>query len=118
MTADYKQLAKELYETLNEVSRYLPIDRRFPSLNNALQKYEEATTRCTGRTTTLYHKAIAESLANPGKSIEFVDHYPHNWCRAEMHTKSLERIINKLGYDIVVSTTGQARVYLYNRFGQ
>jgi hypothetical protein len=63
-------------------------------------------------------KAITEALENPGKSVEFKDHYPHHWDYAKSHAERLEKIINKLGYDIVVSTKGQAQVFLYNRFGQ
>jgi hypothetical protein len=119
MTADYKQLAQELYEALKEANRYLPVDRRFTNVNRILQKYEEATTRGTGRTTALYMKAITEALENPGKSVEFIDHYPHNWgVSALFHADNLRDIIKTLGYDIVVQTKGQAQVYLYNRFGQ
>jgi hypothetical protein len=125
MTADYKQLAEELYKTLKDVYMYLPVDRRFPDIDiyisnvdEVLKKYEETTTRGTGRTTALYHKAITEALENPGKSVEFIDHYPHNWMIAKSHAEKLEKIINKLGYDIVVSAKGQAQVFLYNRFGQ
>ena len=113
MTADYKQLSQELYEALKESEVWLPCN-----VYTALKKYEEATTRGTGRTTALYIKCIAEALENPGKSVEFIDHYPHRWDSAKLHREKLERIINKLGYDIVVSTKGQAQVYLYNRFGQ
>ena len=122
MTANYKQLAEDLYETLNNVSDFIDFDK-FPlpiaeKLDRVLKEYEEATTRGTGRTTALYHKAITEALENPGKSVEFIDHYPHNWMIAKSHSERLEKIINKLGYDIVVSTKGRAQVYLYNRFGQ
>jgi hypothetical protein len=115
MTADYKQLAEELYETLKKV-RYWGISNT--EVDDVISKYEQETTRGTGRTTALYHKAITEALENPGKSVEFIDHYPHNWMIAKSHAERLEKIINKLGYDIVVSTKGRAQVYLYNRFGQ
>jgi hypothetical protein len=122
MTANYKQLAEELYETLNNVSDFIDFDK-FPlpiaeKLDRVLKKYEQETTRGTGRTTALYHKAITEALENPGKSVEFKDHYPHTWHGVNFHRERLEKIINKLGYNIVVSTKGQAQVYLYNRFGQ
>lgn len=52
MTVDYKELSRELYEAITE-----PIPTK---IKEVLQKYEEATTRCTGRTTALYHKAITE----------------------------------------------------------
>jgi hypothetical protein len=125
MTADYKQLAQELYEVLKQVKNIIEtfevppvLDCKYDEIKNSVEKYEEETTRGTGRTTALYMKAIAEALANPGKSIEFVDHYPHNWDRAKMHGNNLATIIIKLGYDIAVQTKGQAQVYLYNRFGQ
>jgi len=125
MTADYKQLSEELYKTLKDVYMYLPVDRRFPDIDiyisnvdEVLKKYEETTTRGTGRTTALYHKAITEALENPGKSVEFIDHYPHTSHGVNHHRERLEKIINKLGYDIVVSTKGRAQVFLYNRFGR
>jgi hypothetical protein len=122
MTADYKQLAQDLYETLNNVSDFIDFDK-FPlpiaeKLDRVLKKYEEETTRGTGRTTALYMKAITEALENPGKSVEFIDHYPHTWSGVSFHRGRLEKIINKLGYDIVVSTKGQAQVFLYNKFGR
>ena len=120
---DYKQLAKELYETLQEVSMYLPVDRRFPKVNNIIQKYEQESARGTGRTTALYMKAIAEALANPGKPVEFQDHSPldfHNICS---HSDNLRDIITKLGYDIVVSVIassggGDNKIILNNRFNK
>jgi hypothetical protein len=115
MTADYKQLAEELYETLKKV-RYWGISNT--EVDDVISKYEQETTRGTGRTTALYIKCIAEALENPGKSVEFIDHYPHTWHGVNFHRERLEKIINKLGYDIVVSTKGQAQVFLYNRFGQ
>ena len=118
MTADYKQLAEELYETLNEVKILLP-SYRFFTVDKVLQKYEEATTKGTGRTTALYMKAITEALENPGKSVEFIDHHPHRWDSAHHHASNLMYIIKKLGYDIVVTTpAGTNQVFLYNRFGQ
>ena len=127
MTADYKQLAEELYDVLKRLKNLMddangsPINRYGVSMSLAdkvIQKYEQETTRGTGRTTALYHKAITEALENPGKSVEFKDHYPHTWGGVSFHRERLEKIINKLGYDIVVSTKGRAQVYLYNRFGQ
>ena len=114
---DYKQIADELYKALKEADRYLPNDRLFSNISDTLHKYEELTTRGTGQTTILYMKAIVEALENPGKSVEFIDHYPHNWCRATVHRDSLRSIIHRLHYDITVHTKGQAQVYLYNRFG-
>ena len=117
MTADYKQLAEELYQALKTAKSCSPIiDNLY--FTRVIERYEEATTRGTGRTTVLYMKAITEALENPGKSVEFVDHYPHNWRGANSHKERLENIINKLGLDIVVSTTGQAQVFLYSRFGR
>jgi hypothetical protein len=114
MTNDYKQLAEELYETLKRV-RYWGISNIV--VDEVLQKYEQETTRGTGRTTSLYMKAIAEALENPGKSVEFVDHYPHRWDSAQHHAINMVNIIDKLGFDIAV-TTEKTRVFLYNRFGQ
>ncbi len=116
MTNDYKQLAETLYEALKTSQYYSKYST--PYIDDAIQKYEETTTRRTGRTTALYMKAITEALENPDKSVEFIDHYPHKWDSAKHHAERLEKIINKLGYDIVVQTKGQAQVYLYNRFGQ
>jgi hypothetical protein len=123
MTANYKQLAEELCKTLEEVIDIIKkfevppvLDYKMTDIENALPKYEQETTRRTGRTTALYIKCIAEALENPGKSVEFIDHYPHTWGGVSFHIERLEKIINKLGYDIVVSTKGQPQVFLYNRF--
>jgi hypothetical protein len=121
MTADYKQLAQDLYETLNNVSDFIDFDK-FPlpiaeKLDRVLKEYEEATTRSTGRTTALYMKAITEALENPGKSVEFIDHYPHNWMIAKQHEDALKGILVQLHLDIIVQTKGQAQVFLYNKFG-
>ena len=116
MTADYKQLAEELYETLKTAKYYSKYST--PYIDDAIQKYEQETTRGTGRTTALYMKAITEALENPGKSVEFIDHYPHNWDSARLHEGSLKSIIHRLHYDIIVQIKGQAQVFLYNRFGQ
>jgi hypothetical protein len=117
MTADYKQLSKELYEALKKVKSYLSSSgNEYFGIGNVLEKYEQETTRGKGRTTILYHKAIAEALANPGKDIEFIDHHPHNWDNAKFHKERLDKIIEKLGLDIIVHTKGRAQVYLYNKF--
>ena len=117
MTADYKQLAETLYETLKQVKKHLPNYSIFTDIDDTIHKYEEATTRGTGRTTALYIKCIAEALYT-GETVEFIDHYPHKWDSAKHHAERLEKIIKKLGYDIAVTTKGQAQVYLYNRFGR
>lgn len=67
--------------------------------------------------TALKMKAIAEALANPGKNVEFIDHYPHKGSITQIHADSLERIIKSLGYAIEVYTRG-TQVFLINRFGQ
>ena len=113
----YKQIAYELYEALKkEEDRYLPTDILFTKTYDVLRKYEELTTRRSGRTTALYMKAITEALENPGKSVEFKDHYPHNWNAATEHEVALKSIILKLNLNITVQTKGQAQVYLYNQF--
>ena len=120
----YKQLSEDLYKTLKDVYMYLPVDRRFPdidiyisNIDDVITKYEEATTRGTGRTTALYMKAITEALENPGKSVEFIDHYPHNWMIAKQHEDALKSILVQLHLDIIVQIKGQAQVFLYNKFG-
>jgi hypothetical protein len=118
---DHKLLSKELYEMLERVSDFIDFERvplpLMEELDNLNQKYEEATTRGTGRTTALYMKAIAESLANPGKSIEFEDHCPHTRASARLHGDKLVGIIQQLEYKIVVRVpAGGGRVYLYNGF--
>jgi len=119
MTNDYKQLAETLYGTLKQVKRHLPNYSIFTDIDDTIQKYEEATTRGTGRTTALYMKAITEALENPDKSVEFIDHYPHRWDSAQHHASNLMHIIKKLGYDIVVTTpAGSNQVFIYNRFGK
>jgi len=122
---DYKQLAEELYEMLKEIRDVINLfqvppvlDSKIDRIDNFLQKYEEATTRGTGRTTALYMKAITEALENPGKSVEFIDHYPHNWMIAKQHEDALKGILLKLHLDIIVHIKGQAQVYLCNKFGQ
>jgi ribonuclease D len=112
---NYKELAEELYKALKEVYRYVPADRQFLYVNILLRKYKEATTRGTGRTTILYHKAITEALENSGKSVEFVDHYPHTQESAKDHTINLRNIIKKLGYAIDVNLIG-TEIFLHNRF--
>lgn len=118
---DYKQLAQELYKSLEEVSDFIDYDKVPVSLmervDNLTEKYKEETSRRTGRTTILYIKAISKALENPGQSVEFIDHYPHNWGRARLHADNLRTIIDRLNYDINVQTKGQAQVYLYNKFG-
>jgi hypothetical protein len=56
MTADYKQLAEELYKMLEEVSDFIDYDKvplpLMEKLDSLIKKYEEATTRCTGRRNT------------------------------------------------------------------
>ena len=118
---DYKQLAQELYTLIEEVSDFIDYDKvplpLMEKLDILTKKYEELTTRSTGRTTALYMKAITEALENPGKSVEFIDHYPHNWNAAKRHEHALKSIILKLNLNIIVQTKGQAQVYLYNQFG-
>jgi hypothetical protein len=118
---EYKQLAQELYKSLEEVSDFIDYDKVPVSLmervDNLTEKYKEATTRGTGRTTALYMKAIVEALENPGKSVEFIDHYPHKWESARRHEDNLRSIIDRLHYEITVQAKGKAQVYLYNRFG-
>ena len=112
---NYKdQLADELYKAVKELNECL----NSPKLDAVLQRYEEQKDRATGRTTILYMKAIVKALENPGKTVEFIDHYEHNWDSARCHKKNLESIIEKLGYNIIVQAKGQAQVYLYNRFGK
>jgi len=124
---DYKQLADELYEALkgvknliDDANNVVPVNGYGVSVSLAgkvLQKYEELTTRRTGRTTALYMKTITEALENPGKSVEFKDHYPHNWMTAKQHEDALKSILVQLHLDIIVQTKGQAQIYLINKFG-
>ena len=124
---DYKQLSQELYEALkgvknliDDANNVVPVNGYGVSVSLAgkvLDKYEELTTRRTGRTTALYMKAITEALENPGKSVEFKDHYPHNWNAAKEHEDALKSILHKLNLNIIVQTKGQAQVFLYNKFG-
>jgi hypothetical protein len=117
MSTNYQQLAEELYEALKKANRYIANYDALERVSTTLQKYEEATTRGTGRTTALYMKAITEALENPGKSVEFIDHYPHNWMIAKQHEDALKGILGKLHLNITVQIKGQAQVYLYNWFG-
>jgi CCR4-NOT transcriptional regulation complex NOT5 subunit len=110
---NYKnQIADELYKAVKEFNECLNSSK----LDAIIYQYEEQKNRQTGRTTILYMKAIVKALENPGKSVEFIDHYEHNWDRAVYHRKNLEDIIKKLGYNIIVQTKGEAQVYLYNEF--
>ena len=93
---NYKQLAEDLYEVLKKFRCGFIIN---PEIDNAIQKYEELTTRRTGRTTALYMKAITEALENLGKSVEFIDHYPHNWEHAKQHEDALKMIKDVLSND-------------------
>lgn len=112
---DYKELSKELYEMLKEATMFIANYDVADRVSTTLQKYKEATTRGTGRTTILYHKAITEALENPGVVVEFNDHHPYTWEDATFHRKELRIIINKLGYDIEVGIT-KNKVFLINRF--
>ena len=117
---DYKQLSQELYEALKGVVNVMNNSNRYgvsvSLAGKVLEKYEELTTRRSGRTTALYMKAITEALENPGKSVEFKDHYPHNHELARQHKDALKSILHKLNLNITVQTKGQAQVYLYNQF--
>jgi hypothetical protein len=116
MSTNYQQLADELYKALKEADRHLPNDRLFSNISDTLHKYEELTTRSTGRTTALYMKAITEALENPGKSVEFKDHYPHNWMIAKQHEDALKSILFILNLNIIVQTKGQGQFTPYNTF--
>ena len=112
---NYKdQLADELYKVVKELNECL----NSPKLDAVLHRYEEQKDRATGRTTILYMKAIVKALENPGKSVEFIDHYEHNWDSIKCHSKNLESIIEKLGYNIIVVLSGKGQVYLFNEFGK
>ena len=130
MTADYKQISQELYDVLNQVRNLMddangaPINRygiTMSLVDATIQKYEDETTRGTGRTTALYMKAIAEALAKPGDRVEFIDHYPLTWNNINSHSDNLKSIISKLGYDIIVSVIADTsnkdnKIILTNRF--
>lgn len=115
---DYKQLAEDLYDALKRVRCFSISDSE---MDNVITRYEQETTRGTGRTTALYIKAIAEALAKPGEQVEFQDHYPLIWENINPHSDNLKDIISKLGYDIVVSVITDTynkdnRIILTNRF--
>jgi len=112
MTNHKNQLADELYKAVKKFNE----DLNSSKLDKVLQKYEDQKNRQTGRTTILYMKAIVKALENPGIMVEFIDHYEHNWDISRHHRENLETIINKLGYNIIAITKGQAQVYLYNEF--
>lgn len=129
MTEKYKQLSQELYDMLKEIRDVIKkfevppvLDYKVDRIDNVLQKYEEETTRGTGRTTALYMKAIAEALANPGDRVEFQDHFPIDFTNALSHQNALRSIIAKLGYDIEVFIVSNIereqrnRVILINKF--
>ena len=92
---EYKQLAQELYEALKGVINVMSNSNRYgvsmSLARKVVEKYEELTTRRSGRTTALYMKAITEALENPGESVEFKDHYPHNWNAAKQHEDALKK---------------------------
>jgi hypothetical protein len=115
---DYKQLSQELYDALKRVRCFSICNSE---MDNLIQKYEDETTRGTGRTTALYMKAIAEALANPGDRVEFQDHSPMTWNTINSHSDNLKNIISKLGYDIVVTVIADTsnngnKIILTNRF--
>lgn len=118
MNANYKQLAEDLYDALKRVRCFSICNSE---IDDVLQKYEDETTKGTGRTTALYMKAIAEALASPGQMVEFLDHLPNDFGSALSHQNSLRNIVSKLGYDIEVlvscSPEGErSKVILVNRF--
>ena len=107
---NYKdQLADELYKAVKELNECL----NSPKLDAVLHRYEEQKDRGTGRTTILYMKAIVKALENPGKRVEFIDHYEHNWDRARYHRDNLNDIVIKLDYNIVVIQNG-CQIFLSN----
>jgi len=112
MTNHKNQLADELYEAVKKFNE----DLNSSKLDAILYQYEDQKNRQTGRTTILYMKAIVKALENPGIMVEFIDHYEHNWEGARYHRENLKTIINKLGYNIIAITKGQAQVYLCNEF--
>ena len=117
---NYKnQLADELYKAVKELNECL----NSPKLDAVLHQYEDEKDRQTGRTTILYMKAIVKALENPGKKVEFIDHYEHNWDhyennwhRASYHYENIKDIIDKLQYRIGVIQVG-CTVILCNTFG-
>jgi hypothetical protein len=110
---NYKnQLADELYKAVKELNECL----NSPKLDAVLHRYEEVKDRQTGRTTILYMIAIVKALQNPGKRVEFIDHYEHNWDRARYHRDNLNDIVIKLDYNIVVIQNG-CQILLCNTFG-
>jgi predicted GTPase len=115
MTYD-KQLAEELYEALKVAEPYIysPDYYSQSKISNVLKKYEEQKYRGTGRTTALYMQAIADALANPGKAVEFIDHFPVT-CNVSRHASNITSIIEKLGYNISVSINSK-KVILCNTF--
>jgi hypothetical protein len=60
-------------------------------------------------------QVIANALANPGKEVEFVDHYRSGDCNIHLHARKLRDIIEKLGYNISVSINSK-KVILCNTF--
>ena len=110
---NYKnQLADELYKAVKELNECL----NSPKLDAVLHRYEEQKDRQTGRTTILYMIAIVKALENPGKKVEFIDHYEHNWHNAKCHRDNLNDIVIKLDYNIMVTQKG-CQILLCNTFG-
>ena len=110
---NYKnQLADKLYKAVKELNECLNSSK----LDAILYQYEDGKDRQTGRTTILYMKAIVKALENPGKRVEFIDHYEHNWDRASYHYENIKDIIDKLQYRIGVIQVG-CTVILCNTFG-
>lgn len=63
--------------------------------------------RGTGRTTGLILKAIGDALLNQGEWVEFIDHWPHTFERAENFAGLLQGTAGTLG--IVVKTKCKER---------
>ena len=71
------------------------------------------TNRATGRTTGLMLQALGKAVENPGKEVEFIDHYAQNHAQLQYCKERIEKIAKQLNLDVSVEIRSNI---LYDRF--
>lgn len=58
--------------------------------------------RATGRTTGLMLQALGKAVENPGKEVEFIDHYTKNHAQLQLCKTKIELLAETLNLDVSV----------------